>query len=209
MKKLIKRIVKKIAIKIFLIGKNYEEEILANKRNVQLKNAAIIDETAVIYPQAKIRNHLNNPQLIRIGSYSRIQGDLVLYAHGGEIAIGDYCFIGPDTRIWSAKKIFIGNRVLVSHNVNIHDNNSHPVDSHLRHLDFVEIFSNGLQKENDLNEKEIIIEDDVWIGFNATIMKGVKIGRGSIVGANTIITDDVPPYSIIVGNPARIIKQAE
>lgn len=54
---------------------------------------------------------------------------------------------------------------------------------------------------------DIIIEDDVWIGLNATIMGGVKIGKGAIVGACSVVTKDVPPYSIVVGNPAKIVKK--
>jgi acetyltransferase-like isoleucine patch superfamily enzyme len=49
----------------------------------------------------------------------------------------------------------------------------------------------------------IVIEYDVWIGFNALIMKGVTLGKGAIIGAATMITKDVPPYAIMVGNPAR------
>lgn len=129
------------------------------------------------------------------------------FGHGGEIIIGDYTFIGERTKIWSAKKIVIGNRVLISHNVNIHDNNSHSLDANLRHEDYIHISTKGmLLKENNLNEKEIIIGDDVWIGFNSTIMKGVRIGRGSIVGANTIVTKDIPEYVVCVGSPMRIIK---
>lgn len=53
---------------------------------------------------------------------------------------------------------------------------------------------------------EIIIEDNVWIGDKATILAGVKIGEGSVIGANTVVTKDIPPYSVAVGNPVRIIK---
>lgn len=53
---------------------------------------------------------------------------------------------------------------------------------------------------------DIIVENDVWIGAKSTIMSGVKIQNGSIVGANSVVTKDVPPYSIVVGNPAKIVK---
>ncbi len=52
----------------------------------------------------------------------------------------------------------------------------------------------------------ITIENDVWIGANAVILKGVKIGNGAIIGAGTIVRDDVPPYAICIGNPGRIVK---
>jgi acetyltransferase-like isoleucine patch superfamily enzyme len=128
------------------------------------------------------------------------------FGHGGEISIGDYCYIGNNSKIWSAKKISIGHRVLIAHNVNIHDHNSHPLDSKLRHEDQVHIISKGFQTENDLNEKEIIIHDDVWIGFNSIILKGVTIGKGAIIGAGSLINKDVPEYAVVIGNPFKILK---
>lgn len=56
-------------------------------------------------------------------------------------------------------------------------------------------------------EKAVIIEDDVWIGSRVTILPGVKIGRGSIIGAAAVVTKDVPPYSVVAGNPAKIMKR--
>jgi len=51
-----------------------------------------------------------------------------------------------------------------------------------------------------------VIEDDVWIGFKATILKGVTIGRGSVIAAGSVVTKDVPPYTLVAGNPAQIIR---
>lgn len=56
------------------------------------------------------------------------------------------------------------------------------------------------------NDQDVIIEDGVWIGCNVTILKGVTIGRGAVVGAGSLVTKDVPPYAIAVGNPAKVIK---
>ena len=167
---------------------------------------AIIGTNTRIFSEAKINNNLGVKEKIIIGNNCDVRGELMTFGHGGQIIIGNYSFVGERTKIWSAKKITIGNRVLISHNVNIQDNNSHPLDSKLRHEDFKQIISVGLQKENNLEEKEIFIEDDAWIGFNSTIMKGVKIGKGAIIGANTIVTKDVPDFAVCVGNPMRIIK---
>ena len=63
-----------------------------------------------------------------------------------------------------------------------------------------------------MNEKEftskgsIIIEEDVWIGSNVVVLSGIKIGRGAVIGAGSVVTKDVKPYSVIAGNPARIVK---
>lgn len=60
-----------------------------------------------------------------------------------------------------------------------------------------------------INDKkgDIIVEEDVWIGANSTIMPGVKIGRGAVVGTGSLVTKDVPPYAVVAGSPARIIKK--
>ncbi|MBI1780631.1 MAG: acyltransferase [Sphingobacteriales bacterium] len=207
MKRFFKAIVKEAALKVYILGKKQNDEIENQQRLQLIKESGIIHPTAVIYKEAQIQNTQNNPGKIKIGKESRIQGHLMLFKHGGEIIIGDYTFIGPETRIWSAKKITIGNRVLISHNVNVHDNVSHPLDSKERHEDFKHIFSKGFQSEIDLREKEIIIEDDVWIGFNVTIMKGVRIGKGAIIGSNTIVNKDVHSYEVVGGNPMNFIKK--
>lgn len=204
--KKINNIIFKIFYKFYQKSLMHQELIKQKERNHLLNSSAIIGENTRVFPEAGIYNNLSNKTKIVIGNDCDIRGELLTFGHGGEIIIGNYSFVGERSKIWSAKKIIIGNRVLISHNVNIHDNNSHPLDSKLRHIDFQYIKSIGLQKENFLNEKEIIIEDDVWIGFNSTILKGVRIGKGAIIGSNTVITKDVPEYSICVGNPSKIIK---
>ena len=180
-----------------------------NKKKDSYTENAIIGADTRIFPEASINNNLDDKSKILIGDNCDIRGELLIFGHGGEIIIGNYSFVGERSKIWSAKKITIGNRVLISHNVNIHDNNSHPIDSKLRHEDFKHIKTIGLQKQNNLNEQEITIEDDVWIGFNSTIMKGVKIGKGAIIGANTMVLKDVPDFAICVGNPMKIINKAQ
>jgi acetyltransferase-like isoleucine patch superfamily enzyme len=130
----------------------------------------------------------------------------VVYPFGGQIIIGDYSSLGDNSRIVSGQKITIGSRVMIAHNVNIFDNNSHPKDASLRHKDFIANYSSGM-KEYDLQSKEIVIEDDVWIGFNTTILKGVRIGRGAIIGAGALVTSDVEGWSVNIGNPLRCIEK--
>lgn len=206
-----KRFFKFILFKAYAIGKvEYGIRIKKIMRDGYEKIASIHPE-ASLTADAVIINPQNNPTKISIGKQSFISCDLMLFKHGGEIHIGDYTFIGKDTRIWSAKSIKIGNRVLISHNVNIHDNISHPLNAEARHQDFLHIFTKGGFQDNvDLREKEIIIEDDVWIGFNASILKGVTIGKGAIVGANTIVTKDIPPYAVIIDpGQSQIIKYTD
>ncbi len=196
-----KTFIQKVIYKLYYYFKRYirQREILF------YKNDACLDEGTIIAATGKIANN-REKKAIKIGSKTILNGELVTFKHGGEIIIGDCCYIGPNTRIWSAKKITIGNRVLIAHNVNIFDQNSHPMDSKERHLDQMHIMEKGFQDFVDLNEKEIIIKDDAWIGFNATILKGVTIGKGAIIGACTLITQDVPDFAVVIGNPAKIIK---
>jgi acetyltransferase-like isoleucine patch superfamily enzyme len=132
-----------------------------------------------------------------------------LFDFDGEIEIGEDCFVGPDTRIWSAKKIKIGSRVLIAHNVNIHDNISHPLDANERYNENLQFVNTGIHTKTDIKPAEIIIGDDVWIGFNATIMRGVKIGEGAIIGANTFVKEDIAPWTVNIGNPSRVIRTIE
>lgn len=206
---MLKNVIKRICLKLYTIGKFEDMRIAEEKREAFFSKIAVIDETAWISGNSIIDNKYGSEHKIRVGKKTRITGDLVLIGNDGEISIGDFCFVGPNTRIWSAKKITIGDRVLISHNVNIHDNISHPLNSLERHKDFTHDDASGVRNNFDVRAKEIIIEDDVWIGFNATIMKGVRIGRGAIIGANAIITKDVPPFAVVVGNPASILKYVD
>ena len=147
---------------------------------------------------------------IQIGENSHIRAHLQTFGHGGKIIIGDYCYIGDSTRIWSADSIEIGHRVLIAHCVNIFDNNTHPVSPNKRHKNFIDIVNSGFPSdigEIKLDENPVVICDDVWIGCNAIILPGVTIGVGGIVGAGSVVTKDVPPYTIVGGNPARILRE--
>jgi acetyltransferase-like isoleucine patch superfamily enzyme len=96
-------------------------------------------------------------------------------------------------------EIRIGSHVMFGPGVTIRGGN-HRFDLLGRYVDTITDMEK--RTEDDLG---VLIEDDVWVGGNATILHGVKVGRGSIIGASAVVTRDVPPYSIAVGNPARVI----
>ena len=104
----------------------------------------------------------------------------------------------------------IGDRVLIAHNCNIFDSNCHPIDKSDRLNDYLNLLRYGY---NNLNGEVAInavhICDDVWIGANSCVMKGVTIGEGSIVAAGSVVTKDVPSNVVVAGNPARIIKKLQ
>jgi acetyltransferase-like isoleucine patch superfamily enzyme len=158
---------------------------------------------------ARIHNFRGAAASIAIGDGCRVAGELLVFAHGGQIRIGNACYIGQNSRIWSARSVSIGNHVLISHNVNIHDTNSHAMSAAARRAHIDAIFRRGHPADlPDVADAPITIGDDVWIGFNAIVLKGVNIGRGAVVGAGSVVTKDVAPFSVVVGAPARVVGSA-
>ncbi len=125
----------------------------------------------------------------------------------GNVQIGKYTTIcGPSTRVCAGiNKVIIGSYCSIASNVIIQE--------YYHKTNLVTTYSilNTIFNKHNINlEREskgdIIIEDDVWIGSNVVILSGVKIGRGSIVGAGSIVTKSVPPYSVVGGNPAKVLR---
>jgi acetyltransferase-like isoleucine patch superfamily enzyme len=165
----------------------------------------VLHDGAQLYPQSRVYNNQPRDHIV-IGAHSVVLARLETFGHGGRIDIGQHCFIGENTNIWSASHVTIGSRVLISHGVNIHDTNSHSISASRRHQHFLDIFGEGHPKElPDVPTKPITIEDDAWIGFGATVLKGVTIGRGAVVGACSLVTKDVPPFTVVAGSPAKAI----
>lgn len=123
-----------------------------------------------------------NLDLVEVGKAT--YGGLEVYAFNNEnkLYIGNYCSIGPKTTFLLS----------VDHR-----------------LDFVSTypfkakFFNG---QDAVSKGDIVVDDDVWFGYGATILSGVHIGQGAVIAAGAIVTKDVPPYAIVGGSPAKIIK---
>lgn len=174
--------------------------VTANRRDHSPQDnslGAILSSGAVLGPEAKIENIFGDGTRIRIGRQCYIRGRLLTYGHGGQISLGEECYVGVRSEIWSMESIYIGNRVLIAHDVNIHDGTGHSLDSTERAEHFRHILEKGhprsVEELPGVRSAPIIIEDDVWISFGVTILKGVRIGAGSVIGARAIVTQDVPP----------------
>ena len=163
---------------------------------LKARNNCIIDPSSSISKEGIIDNLQDNPPSIVLGAHTHCRGRLLVYAHSGKVVMGDWCYVGVRSEIWSMNSITIGNRVLISHDVNIHDGNGHSIDPIERHDHFRSIVTSGHPQSSDqlpgLKSAPIIIEDDVWISFGVTILRGVKIGKGSVIAANSVVTSDVP-----------------
>ena len=171
------------------------------------KPTCVSSKSTRFLSSARIRNIFYKNDSIIIGQKTIIAGELLTFRHGGNIKIGDWCYLGKNSRIWSSTSIEIGNRVLIAHGVNIFDSLTHPINKKARHNQFKAIFSSGHPSEISLDEKPITIEEDVWVGANAVILRGVHIGQGAIIGAGSVVTKDVPAHVIVAGNPAKIIRK--
>lgn len=97
--------------------------------------------------------------------------------------------------------------MIISNNVTIYDNNTHPIEPGKRILMSIIGFHSDLWDIKHSEHAEIIIDNNVWIGERACIFKGVFIGEGSIIAMNSVVTKDVPPYTLVAGNPAKIKKR--
>ena len=124
-----------------------------------------------------------------------------------KFSIGDFTYGNPRILTWrQEEKLSIGKFCSISENVTILLGGEHRTDW-VTTFPFSALFEKSFHFEGHPKSKgDVNIGNDVWIGFNATILSGVKIGDGAVIGANAVVTKDVPPYAIVAGNPAKIIK---
>lgn len=179
-------------------------------RLMRASRHAMIARESWLGPESRIENIYGVRDRIVVGPNSYVRGRLLTYGHGGRVAVGEWCYIGVRSEIWSMDSIQIGNRVMIAHDVNIHDGTAHSTDAAERHAHFRQMLERGHpQTRKDLPgvvSAPIVIEDDVWISFGVTILKGVRIGRGSVIAAGSIVTKDVPSGVLYRSTSQAIIE---
>lgn len=152
------------------------------------------------------QNKTGNIRNISIGHHCDIHARIIAAGKCGKITIGSYTTLRGGI-VGAVDSISIGNHVIISSNVTIYDNNNHPTDPQVR----IEMCESGFYSDmwnwEHSAHKPIVIEDNVWIGEYATVLKGVRIGTGSVVASHSVVTKDVEPYTIVAGNPARKVKE--
>lgn len=146
-------------------------------------------------------------EYITIGAHSLIRRRCVLTAidelngdrFSPSISIGEYCDINEYANISCTNRITIGNHVLMGRWVTINDN------SHGR-TTFEDMRQHPSERQI-VSKGPIVIDDDVWLCDKVTVCAGVHIGKGAIVAANSVVTHDVPPFSLVAGAPAKVVKK--
>lgn len=122
----------------------------------------------------------------------------------GIVEIGDRCYIGA-SHLVCRERITIGNDVIISWGVTIVDHNSHALEWEHRRNDVVE-WAQNKKDWTHVAVRPVVIRDKVWIGFGSTILKGVEIGEGAVIGAGAVVTKCVEAYTTVAGNPAKFVR---
>ncbi len=175
---------------LLLVGKNVA---IRYPKNLHLGKDIIIEEGAEINCLTTKGIHLGDR--VSIGKYAIIRPANIYGGPIGEgLTMGHHSNIGPYNYIGCSGKITIGNHVMLAPRVSIYAENHVFTDTNCT------IQSQGVER------MDVTIEDDCWIAANAVILAGVTIGKGSVVAAGSVVNENVPPYSVVAGVPARVIK---
>ena len=164
---------------------------------------------ALLNAQLRIRAKARLPLSVRLYGriYFRAGGDVefgdgvslvgtlvpieIVSHEGSHISIGEHTFINYGASITAYREVRIGRHCLLGHHLRIINRNEYGIE----------------QREIAPPAAPVLIEDHVWIGAHVIILPGVRIGRNSAIGAGSVVTKDVPPNCLVVGNPARVLRQ--
>jgi acetyltransferase-like isoleucine patch superfamily enzyme len=170
--------------------------------NVQVGlNSLITDELAFK------RFHSKQPEALVIGAHCTMDGVHFDLGEQGRMWIGDYCYF-TNAVLLCELEVRIGSYVVIGWNTTISDTDFHPLAPAERIADAIACSPLGQGRPRPpIMKRAVVIEDDVWIGPNVTILKGVRIGAGAWIEPGSVVTRDVAPRSRILGNPAQVIGQ--
>lgn len=190
-------------------------------RNFRLKNR--LQKYANIGKNVILTDEFNllafNPldrKYLTVGSNCLLSASFIFESNSGEIHLGDNVYIGP-SKLISRSSIIIEDYVTIAWGCTIYDHDSHSLDYHERMLDHDRQISDvhhgrsfiASKNWDVVSSKPIIIRKNAWIGMNSIILKGVEIGEGAIIGAGSVVTKNVPPFTLVAGNPAKVIKHID
>lgn len=169
----------------------------------------VVDETAYIETSFSfLLCRSRRDPAVRLGrGASTYLGTMFDVGPHGSVTLGDYALV-HGARIVCDGEITLGDYTVVSWNVVLMDTYRVPTDPDARRLEAARVPTRTPRRiEGDGAGRPIHIGSNVWIGFDACVMPGVTIGDGAVVGARSVVTTDVEPYSVVVGNPARMVRR--
>ncbi|MFL9710431.1 acyltransferase [Methylobacillus sp. Pita1] len=140
-----------------------------------------------------------------VANDSVVMANIYFERPGSQLKVGRRTFVGK-SMFSVAHNVEIGDDVMISWGVTLSDHNSHSTKFSERATDVVDWII-GSKNWTNVKVDAVKIGDKSWIGFNSIILKGVCIGEGAIVGAGSVVTKDVPPWTIVAGNPAKVIRE--
>lgn len=161
---------------------------LPSRHKIDLSRSRIFPENKIIFGEGNI-----------------FEGQIMADLPDAKVTFGENSYFGAST-IVTAVGVNIGSNVLVSWGCYICDHDSHSIKPELRKNDPRDWFD-GKKDWTHVTKRPVVIGDNVWIGFNSIILKGVTIGEGAVVAAGSVVTKDVPPRTVVAGNPAKVVKQ--
>jgi acetyltransferase-like isoleucine patch superfamily enzyme len=180
---------KKVGKKV-VFGRNMT---IRHPKKIEIGDNVTFDDYTVI--DAKGEN--NNG--IKIGNNVLVGRNTTLSCKGGDIEIGDYCNIGPNNSLISESSLKMGKYVFTAGHIYMIAGGNHTFERRDIPIWFQPSVSKG----------GILLEDDIWIGASSTILDGVRIGKGAVIGAATLVHKRIRPYTINVGVPAQLVKKRE
>ena len=173
---------------------------------VQLPENVVAGTNTAISGDIAFKRFLSRQQPgLRLGAHCTMDGVQFAVGERGRIDIGDYCYF-TNVVLLCELSVQIGSYVVIGWNTTIADTDFHPLAPALRIADAIACSPLVAGRPRpEVTQRAVCIEDDVWVGPQATILKGVRIGAGSFIEPGALITRDVPPRSRVAGNPAAVV----
>lgn len=177
---------------------------------VGFNSYSIIESTFSI----RVNNPLQNKKYVTCGENCMIGASFVFETEDGYVSIGNRTQISGGACLISRSGIEIGDDVTIAGGCLLYDHDSHSIYWSERKNDTIQQIKDYKATGDPLKNKnwkvvksdKIVIEDKAWLGYGVTVLKGVRIGEGAVIGARSVVTHDIPAYSVAAGNPARVIK---
>ncbi|MDR0606481.1 MAG: acyltransferase [Bacteroidales bacterium] len=181
--------------------------IKKSKKYITTGNSILLNEFRVI-------NVIGTSKKVFIGNDCMLDCKIIFESAEGYVSIGDRVFIGSSTIICRNNIVF-ENDIFVAWGTYFYDHDSHSLDYQERQKDLIRQLEDYRANRNFIESKDwsvvnsqpIKICSHAWIGMNCIILKGVTIGEGAIVGAGSIVTHNVPAWTVVAGNPAKVVKK--